>query len=427
MVGKDNYNYHIFSRNFKLQKIYHFYMIKFGIIKERKNPPDRRVVFSPVGLKNAKSKFQEASFVVESSDIRIFKDSEYKEAGFEISNDISDCDVLLGVKEVPVSALVPNKKYFFFSHTIKKQPYNRDLLRAILEKNIELYDHEVIVGPRGFRLIGFGKYAGIVGAYNGFRAWGLKHGTYTLPKAHTLVDQKALESELSRISLPNIKIVLTGKGKVGGGAKEILDAMTIKEVSVDEYLHKTFEEPVYVQIDVLDYNKRKDGRVLDKNDFYKNPEEYASDFMQFARVSDIYIAGHFFGDGAPFIFTRNDAKSKDFKIKLVADISCDIDGPVASTIRPSTIADPIYGYHPETEKEVDYRDPKAIVVMAVDNLPCELPKDASEGFGEMFLEHVIPAFFNGDEDEVLEKARITQGGKLTERFNYLQDYVDGKE
>ncbi|MBQ0736340.1 NAD(P)-dependent oxidoreductase [Aquimarina celericrescens] len=401
--------------------------MKFGIIKERKNPPDRRVVFSPVGLKNAKSKFPEASFVVESSDIRIFKDSEYKKAGFEISNDISDCDVLLGVKEVPISALVPNKKYFFFSHTIKKQPYNRDLLRAILEKNIELYDHEVIVGPRGFRLIGFGKYAGIVGAYNGFRAWGLKHGEYTLPKAHTLVDQKALELELSRISLPNIKIVLTGKGKVGGGAKEILDAMKIKEVSVDKYLHKTFEEPVYVQIDVLDYNKRKDGRVLDKNDFYKNPEEYASDFMQFARVSDIYIAGHFYGDGAPFIFTRNDAKSKDFKIKLVADISCDIDGPVASTIRPSTIADPIYGYHPETEKEVDYKDPKAIVVMAVDNLPCELPKDASEGFGEMFLEHVIPAFFNGDEDEVLEKARITQGGKLTERFDYLQDYVDGKE
>ncbi len=427
MVGKDNYNCHIFSRNFKLQKIYHFHMTKFGIIKERKNPPDRRVVFSPDGLKNAKSKFPKASFIVESSDIRVFKDGKYIDAGFTVSDDIVDAEVLLGVKEVPVSDLIPKKKYFFFSHTIKKQPYNRDLLRAILDKNIELYDHEVIVGARGFRLIGFGRYAGIVGAYNGFRAWGLKFNTFELPKAETLVDQKALELELSKVSLPNMKIVLTGNGKVGGGAKEILDAMKIKEVSVEDYLNKTFDQPVYVQIDVLDYNKRKDGVVIDKSDFYKHPQEYISNFMRFAKVSDMYIAGHFFGDGAPFIYTRNDVKSKDFNIKVVADVSCDIDGPVASTLRASTIADPIYGYDPETEKEVDYKDSNAIVVMAVDNLPCELPKDASEGFGEMFLEYVIPAFFNDDKDGVLERARMTQDGKLTKRFSYLQKYVDGKE
>ncbi len=427
MVGKDNYNCHIFSRNFKLQKIYHFHMTKFGIIKERKNPPDRRVVFSPDGLKNAKSKFPEASFVVENSDIRIFKDQAYKDAGFEVANNVSDCDVLLGVKEVPISDLIPNKKYFFFSHTIKKQPYNRNLLKAILDKNIELYDHEVIVGQNGFRLIGFGRYAGIVGAYNGFRAWGLKHDTFQLPKAESLPDQIALESELSKIELPNIKIVLTGKGKVGGGAKEILDTMNIKEVSVADYLNKTFDEPVYVQIDVQDYNKRKDGIVKDRSDFYKHPQEYISNFMRFAKVSDMYIAGHFYGDGAPYIYTREDVKSEDFNIKVVADVSCDIDGPVASTIRPSTIEDPIYGYDPEKETEVDYKDPKAIVVMAVDNLPCELPKDASEGFGEMFLEHVIPAFFDEDSNDVLEKARMTKDGKLTERFAYLQDYVDGKE
>lgn len=402
-------------------------MTKFGVIKERKNPPDRRVVFSPNGLKSVVTKFPQASFVVESSSVRVFKDTEYENAGFTISDDLSDCDVLLGVKEVPISALIPNKKYFFFSHTIKKQPYNRDLLNAILEKNIELYDHEVIVGKRGFRLIGFGKYAGIVGAYNGLRAWGIKHNTFALPKAETLNDQRALEVELSKINLPNIKIVLTGNGKVGGGAKEILDAMKIREVSVEEYLNTTFDEPVYVQIDVLDYNKRKDGRTIDKNDFYTNPEEYEGDFMQFAKVSDMYIAGHFFGDGAPSIFTREDAKSEDFNIKLVADVSCDIDGPVASTIRPSTIADPVYGYDPQTETEVDFNAPKAIGVMAVDNLPCELPKDASDGFGEMFLEHVIPAFFNEDKDGILERARMTQGGKLTERYSYLQDYIDGKE
>ncbi|GAA4271045.1 NAD(P)-dependent oxidoreductase [Aquimarina gracilis] len=402
-------------------------MTKFGIIKERKNPPDRRVVFSPNGLKKAKSQFPKALFAVESSNIRVFDDNAYESAGFKVTSDLSDCDVLLGVKEVPISALQPNKKYFFFSHTIKKQPYNRDLLRAILDKNIELYDHEVIVGQNGFRLIGFGRYAGIVGAYNGFRAWGLTFDTFDLPKAESLNDRKELEFELNKISLPNIKIVLTGKGKVGGGAKEVLDAMNIKQVTVQEYLNDTFDEPVYIQIDVLDYNKRKDGHVLDKNDFYTNPQEYDSDFMRFAKVSDMYIAGHFFGDGAPFIFTREDAKSNDFNIKVVADISCDIDGPVASTIRPSTIADPIYGYNPETEAEVGFKDPKAIVVMAVDNLPCELPKDASEGFGDMFLEHVLPAFFDGDKNGVLERARMTKDGTLTQRFSYLQDYVDGKE
>ncbi|MBQ4803690.1 alanine dehydrogenase [Aquimarina sp. MMG015] len=402
-------------------------MTTFGIIKERKNPPDRRVVFSPNGLSDTMSKFPEASFMVESSDIRIFDDAAYRNVGVEITNDISDCEVLLGVKEVPIEALIPNKKYFFFSHTIKKQPYNRKLLKAILDKNIELYDHEVIVNQKGWRLIGFGRYAGIVGAYNGFRAFGLKNESFTLPKAETLPDQKALEAELSKINLPNIKIVLTGNGKVGSGAKEILDAMRIKEVSVDEYLNTEFDEAVYTQIDVLDYNKRKDGQLLDKKDFYDNPEEYDSDFMRFAKVSDVYMAGHFFGDGAPYIYTREDAKSKDFKIKVVADISCDIDGPVATTIRSSTIADPIYGYHPNREEEVDFKDPKAIVVMAVDNLPCELPKDASEGFGTMFMEHVIPAFFNNDIDGVLERARMTQSGKLTDRYSYLQDYVDGKE
>ncbi len=425
--GKDNHNYYIFDLVLIIQNIYQYYMITFGIIKERKNPPDRRVVFSPKGINKVVSKFPKAVFNVESSDIRVFSDTDYRQENIEVVDALNECDVLLGVKEVPVSALISNKKYFFFSHTIKKQPYNRDLLKAILEKNIELYDHEVIVNKKGFRLIGFGRYAGIVGTYNGIRALGLKNEGFDLPKAETLSDQKALESELSKITLPNVKIVLTGNGKVGGGAKEVLDAMSIKEISVDEYLNQDFNEPVYVQLDVLDYNKRKDGQVLDNMDFYKNASAYESTFMRFAKVSDLYIAGHFFGEGAPYIFTREDAKSTDFNIGVVADISCDIDGPVASTLRSSTIADPIYGYHPDKEIEVDFKDPEAIVVMAVDNLPCELPKDASEGFGEMFLEHVIPAFFDGDADGVLERARMTQQGKLTPRYAYLQDYVDGRE
>ncbi|MFD2530596.1 NAD(P)-dependent oxidoreductase [Polaribacter marinaquae] len=401
--------------------------MKFGIIKERKNPPDRRVVFSPSKLKQFKNEYPEAEIVVESSDIRVFSNQNYKDSGFDVLEDMSTCDVLLGVKEVPINALIPNKKYFFFSHTIKKQPYNRDLLLAILDKNIELYDHETIIKENGARLIGFGRYAGIVGAYNGFRAIGLKNKTFNLPKAETLDSQQELISELKKIALPKIKILLTGNGKVAYGAKEMLDAMQIREVSVNQYLNETFDETVYCLADVLDYNKRKDGKVLDNFDFYNHPENYESNFMRFAKVSDFFIAGHFYGNGAPYLFTREDAKSKDFNIKFVADISCDVDGPVASTIKASTIAEPIYGYDSTTEKEVDYQDKNAIVVMAVDNLPCELPKDASEGFGEMFLENVIPAFFNNDENGVLARAKMTENGKLTERFSYLQDYVDGKE
>ncbi len=401
--------------------------MKFGIIRERKNPPDRRVVLSPQACQNVLSKFPKAEIYVESSPIRVFTDTEYNNAGLRVVDSMEDCEVLLGVKEVPIDALIPNKKYFFFSHTIKKQPYNRELLRAILEKNIELYDHEVITNQKGQRLVAFGRYAGIVGAYNGFRAYGLKFDLYQMPKAETLKDQQALIAELRKLQLPNIKILLTGRGRVGMGAKEMLDGMGMKRVGVDDYLKKTFNEPVYCQIDASEYNKRKDGVRGSKEDFFKNSQEYRSNFFRFARVTDLYIAGHFYGDGAPYLYTREDAKQPDFKIKVVADVSCDIDGPVASTIRPSTIADPIYGYNPQTESETDFKESNAIAVMAVDNLPCELPRDASNGFGEAFSKFVIPAFFNNDEDGILERARMTQNGQLTTRYAYLQDYVDGKD
>ncbi len=400
--------------------------MKFAIIKELKNPPDKRVVLPPKACRELIKTFPEMEIKVESSNNRTFTDKEYSKIGLEVTKSVDDCDVMLGVKEVPINALIPNKKYFFFSHTIKKQPYNRDLLRAVLEKNIELYDHEVITDKNGIRLVAFGRYAGIVGAYNGLRTYGLKTKTFNLPKAETLHDQKDLITNLQKISLPNIKIVLTGKGRVSYGAKEMLDAMGIKEVAVEEYLNKKFDKAVYVQIDVLDYNKRKDGKVIDMYDFFNYPSDYEGDFLRFARVSDIYIACHFYGTGAPFIFTRDDAKSPDFNIKVVADISCDIDGPVASTLKASTIKDPIYGYDPLTEKEVNFLNDKAIAVMAVDNLPNELPKDASLGFGDNFVNHVIPAFFNGDKDGILERARMTQNGKLTKNFAYLQDFVDGK-
>lgn len=400
--------------------------MKFGIIRERKSPPDRRVVFSPEALVKFKSEWPGAEIKVEASPIRVFSDQEYIDKGFEVTDDVSDCDVLIGVKEVPVESLIPNKKYFFFSHTIKKQPHNQKLLQAVLEKKIELYDHETITRPDHTRLIGFGRYAGIVGAYNGLRAFGLKFELFDLPKAEALRGTDEMVARLKRITLPPVKIVLTGHGKVGNGAKHILDAIKIKEVGVGDFLSKKFSDAVYTQIDVMDYNIRIDGKDLGKQDFYAHPNEYKSNFERFAKAADIFMAGHFYGNGAPVILTRDMLRDPQNKIKVVADISCDVAGPIESTIRASTIADPLYGYYPAEGKEVDFRHPGAVVVMAVDNLPCELPKDASEGFGEMFLEHVIPAFFNGDKDGLLERAKITENGRLTQRFSYLRDYANAK-
>ncbi|MFA9195668.1 NAD(P)-dependent oxidoreductase [Flavobacterium sp. FBOR7N2.3] len=400
--------------------------MKFGIIQERKIPADRRVVFSPNEIIKLKALYPELTIKVESSPIRVFIDSEYQNAGVEVVTDISDCDVLLGVKEVPVENLIPNKTYFFFSHTIKKQAYNRTLLQALLDKNIDLYDHETLVDANNNRLIGFGRYAGMVGAYNSIRAFGIKFELYKLPKVETLEGKEDLIRHLKRIVLPPIKFVVTGKGKVGNGVKEILDAIKVKLVSVEHYLTKNYTQPVYTQIDVLEYNKRKDGTVLEIADFFQNPQEYESNFERFTKVSDVAITGHFYANEAPQILTREMLQSKDCKIKVVGDISCDINGPIASTLRSSTIEEPFYGYLPIENKEVDVFHPAAIVVMAVDNLPCALPKDASEGFGEMFLEKVIPAFFNGDKNGILARAKITENGKLTPRFSYLQDFVDSE-
>jgi alanine dehydrogenase len=397
--------------------------MKIGIIKEFKTPPDKRVVFSPTKCIRAKEEFPQIEFLIQKSEIRSFSDKEYEDLGLSVVEDLSMADILIGVKEVPIDKLIPNKPYFFFSHTIKKQAYNKKLLQAILEKNIQLHDYETIVNKDNIRLIGFGYFAGVIGTYNGLRALGLKQGLFNLPKACNLKDRNEFNKELDKIILPNIKIVLTGKGRVSSGAKEVLDYLKIKQVGVDEFLNNSFDEPVYVNIDVLDYNSRTNNNESTMAHFYENPQEYSSTFIRFCKSSDMFIAGHYHNPKAPKLISKQNISSEDFNIKVIADISCDIDGPIASTIRPSTIENPIYGYDPIKHCEIDYMYENAVVVMAVDNLPCELPRDSSEAFADMFIKHVLPAFFNNDSDLILEKSKITQKGKLTPRFDYLQDFL----
>lgn len=401
--------------------------MKIGIVKETKNPPDKRVPLSPENCEELKATFPTIELVVQSSDIRAFKDSEYTDLGIDIVSDVSDCDVLLGVKEVKKDRLLANKTYFFFSHTIKEQPYNRDLLNFMLKKNIKMVDYETLTYPKDGRILGFGRYAGIVGAFNAFLAFGVKSGDYSLKPANECHDYKELKEELKKVKLPNdYKIIISGDGRVGKGAEEVLHTAGIYEVSPTDFLTSTRDEPIYTQLSVKEYNKRKDGAAFTKGDLYTNPELFESDFKRFSDIGNMYIACHYWDADAPFIFSREDAKSPDFKLKIVADISCDIDGPVASTIRPSTIDKPLYGYDPQTESEVDFMTKNAIGVMAVDNLPCELPRDASEDFGNELIIKVLPSLINEDSDTIIERATICENGKLTSYFSYLQDYVDGK-
>ncbi len=413
----------IFAR--KLNKIH---SMKLGIIREGKVPPDKRVPLSPKQCRFIKDSYPDLELYVQSSEIRKFTDEAYLAEGIDVVKDVDHCDVLLGVKEVPIPELIDGKMYFFFSHTFKEQPYNRDLLRAILEKNIQLVDWEVIKNAKGQRLIAFGRYAGIVGCYNGFLAYGRKSKRYELKSAHACEDRVEMEGQLSKIDLPsNYKIVLTGKGRVAGGALEIIEKMGLKKVEPEAFLTQDFDEPVYTQLGVDHYNRTKDRSPFSKSDFYADPSDYESNFMPYAKVADMYVACHYWDSRAPFIFSREDCKHPEWKVKTVADISCDIDCAVASTIRPSTIAEPLYGYDPVSESEVSFDADNAICVMAVDNLPCELPKDASVDFGEMFLNHVLEPLLGNDPDDIIGRASETKDGKLTEHFAYLQDYVNGVE
>lgn len=404
-------------------------MTRIGLIKEGKTPPDKRVPLTPVQCKILMGKYSDLEILVESSPIRAFKDDEYRAEGIKVVDDMSGCSILFGVKEVPFEMLIPNKTYFFFSHTYKKQPYNRDLLKTILDKKISLIDYEVLTSERGKRLIGFGRYAGIVGAYNAFLAAGKKFERYELKPAHQCADRKEVERELKKVNLPDgFKTIITGKGRVAGGAMEILKTAGVRKVSPESFLSDQFSEPVYAQLTVEHYNKAKDGTEFDKASFYKFPERYESDFAKFSEAADMYIACHYWDADAPFIFTREDVKEDSFNLKIVADISCDIDGPVASTLRPSTIRKPLYGYDAEDEAETDFMDEAAIGVMAVDNLPCELPRDASEDFGKELIDKIFPELLGKQNSSVIRRATQTNlKGELTAEFAYLQDYVDGKE
>ena len=402
--------------------------IKVGVLRETKNPPDRRVVVSPEAAKLMTEKFPNIDLVIQTSENRCFIDQEYKDLGLTLVDDVSDCDILMGVKEVAKSKLIANKKYLFFSHTAKEQDYNRPLLQKILANNIQIIDHEYLTDENGTRLVAFGRWAGLVGAYNGLLAYGEKTKRFSIKRANQCHDLKELEQEIAKVDLGPVKILITGGGRVAHGAMEVLELVKgIEKVTAQQFLTKDFDHPVFCQIDPWDYLERNDGLPFDFKYFIKHPCKHTSTFKPYTKVTDMFIACHFWDEKSPVFISKEDMKESDFKINLIADVSCDIDGPIASTVRPSTIAEPIYGYCPDTGEEVDASNPKAVTVMAVDNLPGELPRNASVDFGSGLIEKVFPSLFGEDSKGIIHRASITTlDGKLNEPFTYLEDYLEGK-
>ncbi len=401
--------------------------IRLGIVRETKVPIDRRVPLTPKQARLLLERYNNIEIYVQPSKERCYSDAEYQDLDINLREDLSNCDILMGVKEINLSTLISGKTYYFFSHISKKQEYNRILLQRIIKEKISLVDYEHLTNKKNIRLVAFGFWAGIVGSYNGLIGWGLRTGKYKIKPANNCRDMKEMFHELANIDLGNIKILVSGGGRVAHGAIKTLNSMNLKAVSPNDFLNKTFDEAVYTQIDPDSYVERIDGKKFDLQHFFNNPTEYKSSFLPFTKVTDIFIACHFWDKESPVFMTNNEMNLSDFKIQLIADVSCDIAKPIPSTLRASTINNPFYGYNPDTGLETEaFGSDKIITVMAVDNLPAELPRDASADFGDKLMSELFPAIFGKDEDDLIERATIVKEGKLTEKYSYLQNFADGK-
>ena len=399
--------------------------IKIGLIREGKAVPDKRVPFTPLQVQEIEQRFPFVKVICRESPVRCFKDDEYRSLNISVNTDVNDCDILMGIKEVPLDQLISNKTYLFFSHTIKKQQHNRSLLKEVLKKNIRLIDYEALKDSQGNRMVAFGRYAGIVGAYNGLWTYGKRFKLFALRRAFECFDVNDLKLEIRKVELPPIKIILTGAGRVAKGAMETLDTAGIRKVSPSDFLNKTFSEPVYVQLASADYHVRKEGGLFNREEFHQYPDRYRSVFIEFAKVTDLLMAGAFWNPKAPVLFTKQEMLSSDFKIKVIADITCDIEGSVPSTKRASTIADPLYDYDPITDSvQPALSNEKFVTVMAIDNLPCELPRSASEEFGRDLIDRILKPLLTEDTDGIINRGTIAMNGDLTATFEYLRDYTE---
>ncbi len=397
-------------------------MIKIGLIREGKQPADNRVALIPAQCKWIHKHSTDVRVVVQSSPNRCFSDREYSISGTEVVDDVNDCDILLGIKEVPVEQLIPNKTYLIFSHTKKKQPHNRKLLKAILEKNITLVDYECLEHEDGQRIIGFGFFAGVVGAHNGMMAYGNRSGLYRLDRVYKERSFRELIHVYFGLRLPNVKIAVTGSGRVAHGILEIMNLMGIHEVDPGDYLKRRFSYPVYTQLKGADLYAHKETGRYDREDFHEHPGNYKCLFPPYAGQTDILMNGVYWDKNVPRLFEKDDVSSENFIIQTIADITDDANGSVPINVGDQTIEDPVYGINRSTFNKTAPYLPGSIDIMAVGNLPNELPRDASRYFGEQLIKYILDDVVKGG-SEIIERATIARGGELTKYYEYLRDYV----
>ena len=399
-------------------------MTRIGLIKEGKVPADNRVALTPAQCKWIHKNASHLKIVAQSSPARCFTDKEYTSAGVEIKDDLSDCDILLGIKEVPIDQLIPGKAYLFFSHTKKKQPYNQKLLRTILDKNIRLIDYECLEHDDGQRIIGFGFFAGVVGAHNGIMAYGNRSGLYKLERVYKQRSFRELIHTYFGLRLPNVKIVVAGSGRVAHGLLEIMNLMGILEVEPEDYLVRRFAYPVYTQLKGTDLYEHQKTGTYSRQEFHEHPEEYRCKFLPYAAQTDILMNGVYWDKRVPRLFEKDDVKANDFIIQTIADITDDANGSVPINAGDQTIEDPIYGIDRTTLQKTAPYLPNSIDIMAVGNLPNELPRDASRYFGEQLIKYVLDDLIKGG-SSIIERATMTENGHLTEHYMYLKNYAEG--
>jgi saccharopine dehydrogenase (NAD+, L-lysine-forming) len=401
---------------------------RIGLIREGKTPPDTRIALTPQQCVQIMHEHAGLTIVVQPSPGRCYTDAEYAAAGITLQEDLSDCDILLGIKEVPVDQLIEGKTYFFFSHTKKAQAYNQSLMQALIRRRIRMIDYECLTHNDGQRILGFGFYAGLVGAHNGLLTYGRRTGAFNLPAANYIGSVDGLKAVYNEVVLPPLRIVVTGSGKVAAGVLEIMHYLDVEYIEPEDFLDNDYDYPVYTHLKGATLYLRKDGGRYHREDFHAHPDSYHCIFEPFLSRADILINGVYWDKRVPRLFAKHDIGRPDFRMNVIADITCDMEGSIPINQGSTTIDAPVYGVNRFSFQRTEpfLHDDAVIDIMAVDNLPNELPRDASAHFGTHFEKYVLRELLRGDSSEVIVRATICRDGRLTPAYEYLSAYAYGK-
>ena len=405
-------------------------LTNIGIIRESRND-ENRTPLVPEHIKKYKESNPNINFIIQPSNSRCFADEEYELCGAKINENLNECSIIFGVKEIDPNILINNKTYLFFSHTFKidKKQKNigkdkKELLLSILNKKIKLIDYENIREKNGNRCLGFGIFAGIVGCYNTLKLFLKVLGKQSLASAYKINDYERLVLNLKNLYFPKAKVLVTGDGRVSKGVIELLNQTNIKEVSKKDFLEKKFDDPIFCNLETKDYVINNSSTNFNLEHFIKNPREYSSSALQYLKETNIFISAHYWEPSSPKIFENEDLKNLP-SLNIVGDITCDINGSVPTTIRSSTIKKPNYWIDRNNLKEIEENN-DGIAVMAGDNLPSELPRDSSAEFSEGIIKEVLPFLLNEDDGRILN-GTITTDGSFLEKYNYLYNYININE